>query len=302
MPTLFPTISICNINQFVSENASALIKSIVDDNINQGLTMEATSSAGSFMANIEIANVLARSVTSNPLYGDKERKLLGYSLDSILYKCLYNKAECNASDFAWYYSFHNGNCFRFNSGMDADGNLHPLVQSTMAGQSNGLNLIFFLKLPKNKYAVSNSNGLKIFVHNSSFSPLSSEAIDVKPGTLTNIGIKRSFTYKYPYPYSECIDLSSFDSILYRYFIKNNKTYRQSDCFDLCFQKIIIDNCGCYYLNFPQLFGASACLSLNELLCAADQYIKFIDQSIKKQCSILCPLGEFSFFLGFIRFC
>ena len=91
--------------------------------------------------------------------------------------------------------------------------------------------------------------------------------------------------KVPSPYSECIDLKSFSSILYNSIIDSKRAYRQSDCFDLCYQKNVIENCGCYYLQFPKLFDPKPCLTIQELLCASDQYISFIDSNVKKQCKL-----------------
>lgn len=153
-----------------------------------------------------------------------------------------------------------------------------------------MNLIFFLGVAYNKYTAATSNGLRIFIHNSSFLPYLPEVIEVMPGTMTNIAIKRTFTYKYPYPYSECIDLSKFESELYNFFRKNNKTYRQRDCYDLCLQKIVIEKCNCYYLDHPKLVeSAEPCIGLDQLICVAAQYEHFLNHSFKAECSIQCPL-------------
>ena len=61
---------------------------------------------------------------------------------------------------------------------------------------------------------------------------------------------------------------------------------------MCLQMNIIENCECYYLNYPKLFDAQPCLNTTQLLCAFEQYIKFIDENIKKKCESKCPLGKF----------
>jgi hypothetical protein len=50
--------------------------------------------------------------------------------------------------------------------------------STIPGEYSGLSLVFFLIESKNKYSAAQTNGLRIFIHNSSFSPLSSEGKSV----------------------------------------------------------------------------------------------------------------------------
>ena len=43
------------------------------------------------------------------------------------------------------------------------------------------------------------------------------------------------------------------------------------------------------MDYARLFNATACIKLDQLICAADQYKSFMEQSIKKKCSLLCPL-------------
>lgn len=177
LPTFFPTVSICNINQFVTESASDLIKSIIKDEIYDGFD-EPDLHSSSFLSSIELANVIARSESKDPKYGDANRRKLGFDLKDIMYKCAYNEYPCSPNDFTWFYSFNNGNCFKFNSGFNSSGHLIPLRMSTIPGEYSGLSLVFFLIESKNKYSAAQTNGLRIFIHNSSFSPLSSEGKSV----------------------------------------------------------------------------------------------------------------------------
>ena len=64
----------------------------------------------------------------------------------------------------------------------------------MKGPLNNLNT---------KYIIS--SGLKVHIHNQSSS---AEAVNVQMGKETNIGIKRTFSNKYPCPYSECVEVNS----------------------------------------------------------------------------------------------
>jgi hypothetical protein len=185
-----------------------------------------------------------------------------------------------------YYDFHYGNCFKFNSGFNSNGHTIPFKFSNIPGEKNGLFLSFVLQKSQNRYSSAPSTGLRIFVHNASFVPSSSEGINLRLAALTNIAIKKSVINKAPSPYSECINLKKFDSILYRSIIKSKRVYRQSDCFDLCFQKNVIENCGCYYLQYPKLMDSKPCLTPDQLLCASEQRIGFIDTNINKQCILI----------------
>jgi len=147
--------------------------------------------------------------------------------------------------FFRYYDFHYGNCFKFNSGFNSSGQKIPLKYSNIPGEKNGLFLSFVLQKSQNRYSSSPSTGLRIFVHNASFIPSSSEGINLRSATLTNIAIKRTTIRKAPSPYSECINLNSFDSVLYRSIIQSKGVYRQfSWLLFLCLSIYIL--CSFYY--------------------------------------------------------
>jgi hypothetical protein len=110
-----------------------------------------------------------------------------------------------------------------------------------------------------KYPTSTSKGLRVFIHDPGDAPIFSKGINVNVGQETN---KKS----YPAPYSECVDLST--SKPHTMTNSNmNVSYRQQNCLDLCFQKQIITNCGCYYPKYLSLNeNVSPCLNLTQLIC------------------------------------
>ena len=79
----------------------------------------------------------------------------------------------------------------------------------------------------------------VYIHNSSFKPSLSDGIFVDLGKLTSITVRRTFNQKYPYPYSECLDLTGYSSDLYDYIKNSNRTHRKTDCFELCIQQLVI---------------------------------------------------------------
>jgi hypothetical protein len=132
--------------------------------------------------------------------------------------------------------------------------------------------------------------LRIYIHNQSFSPISSESINVRVGQETTITIKNTFSHRTPYPYSSCIDLTTFKSELYTATIdkKSSKEYRQSDCFNLCLQRMIIQKCDCYHPRFNKLSSTSPCHSLVDLECIGQQENEFKDEKLD-ECLKECPL-------------
>ena len=156
------------------------------------------------------------------------------------------------------------------------------------GISNGIELQIGPLINYNKYPTTFSSGLKVYIHNNSFEPTSSEVIYVQTGTQANIGVKRSFLYNYPDPYSNCIDLTSFSSELYNFMRDNNKVYRRSDCFELCLQRAIINTCGCFTSKFNKMnANVSACLNISQYDCLITTTNSFI--SGQANCLADCPL-------------
>jgi hypothetical protein len=132
--------------------------------------------------------------------------------------------------------------------------------------------------------------LRIYIHNQSVSPISSESINVRVGQETTVTIKKTFSHRTPYPYSSCIDLTTFKSELYTATIneKSSKEYRQIDCFNLCLQRMIIKNCNCFHPRFNRLSSSNPCHSLADLECIGQQENEFKDEKLN-ECLKECPL-------------
>ena len=102
-----------------------------------------------------------------------------------------------------------------------------------------------------------------------------------------------FTTRLPQPYTECManldSIHKFDSELYRAIINSNRTYRQTDCFDLCFQKRVIDVCNCYMNYLDRLSGTVSCSSMSQINCSIYVGDEFLASDYKSICSPYCPI-------------
>ena len=139
--------------------------------------------------------------------------------------------------------------------------------------------------------------MRIYIHNRSFAPISSDNINVRVGQETTITIKKTFSHRTPYPYSSCIDLTTFKSELYTATIKDksNNEYRQIDCFNLCLQRMIIQKCNCFHSRFKRLSSSNPCHSLDDLECIGQQESEFKDEKLDeclKECPLECVKQEF----------
>jgi amiloride-sensitive sodium channel subunit alpha/amiloride-sensitive sodium channel subunit gamma len=120
--------------------------------------------------------------------------------------------------------------------------------------------------------------------------MSSNGVDAKPGSLTNIGVKKTFIYKAHSPFSECDRLTEFTSELYELIVGRNVTYRQVDCFGLCLQKMIVSACRCYSLKYLKLVeGVGPCLSMEQLKCVKLENDRFLQSEKSQLCGSECPL-------------
>jgi len=130
----------------------------------------------------------------------------------------------------------------------------------------------------------------VFVHNSSFKPIDSDGVKVKPGEIAYISVSRTLTVKQPTPYSSCIDLAQYSSKYFDYIVKQQqKAYRQSDCFDLCYQENAMSMCGCYDLRFATFtknVTIPPCLNLNQWECVKNTYYLY---DYSECASLYCPL-------------
>ena len=236
---------------------------------------------------------LAKMTAANPLFGDENRKKLGFSINDIT-SCQFNKVDCK-NDLHWIWLYDYGNCFQFNSGLNLTNQKIDLVKSSRLDKGYGLILNFNFnyvimrqEIPiGNDIIISEIQDFIVLIHNSSnMISSTTKFYFIKFISKKSLSFKRTLIYKQPSPYSDCIDLSSYSSVLYDYIKQSNYSYRQIDCLDLCIQQKIINECECYYLKYPDLnTQVKPCLNLTQYECANNEINTFVgDDCI----SIYCP--------------
>ena len=279
----FPTVTICDANQFSTREAERLILKTTNASKKEFFS-------DLIMSQMEKSLVLMeynKNIIKEQVFGlsDEKKRKLGLSFDRIQ-SCYFNEIECLNEDFYWFFSYKWGSCYQFNSGKNTTS---PLKETKLGGRNYGLGLFIGPLDNTNKYATYHSSGLRIFVHNNSFLSSSADEILVETGKHSSITIKKTVTHKTPMPYSQCEVLTNFRSDLYDYIKLNYMEYHQKDCFELCLQKIIIENCSCFYTWLPE-YGSSypPCFSLRQFKCLSLKFNETIDE-IDKICAPQCPL-------------
>jgi hypothetical protein len=275
----FPTVTFCDNSPFTTKYSESVWEDVAKMNGIQDLNSVTLYS-------------LTLLKVSTSAYSDEQRKRLGLGLDQI-FNCKFNFIDC-LNDLHWYWSIDFGNCWQFNSGFNLTNQEISLKQSNNKGIYCFLNIEIFPLFYENKYfTMSPSTGMVVFVHNNSFEP-STDQIFIEPGKLSTIQIERTFIQKYPYPYSDCIDLDSFSSDLFDYIKNTGKSYRQQDCFQLCMQKKMITGCKCYATYFDNLSTTvEPCLTQTQMNCLNEQYNGFDFSDCKsKSCPLECETVKY----------
>ena len=298
-PTNFPAITICNNNPFTSSQSQSLMDMIALENY--GITMTNMTYDQAFQYSSSL-NDLTKMYAKSLNYSDTERENLADSLPLYLFS--FNKKNLSGSSnqyFRRYYSYLYGNCYQFNTGFNFSNSPVPLLKQTGEGKEYGLQVIYGPLVNKNEYMSSYSDGLAIFIHNQSLLPLTSSAIGVKTGEETNIALGRTFTYNSPKPYTECDDMSSFQSELYNLLMQTNFYYRQHECFNLCMQRNIINACGCYWTRYTRMYGAQPCLNLTQLECVLSEQNAFDEEKCISDCPLECDSLSYHYSLSSLTF-
>lgn len=112
----FPTVSICNINPFVTNASYEYVKTVL---VRNGMINPfAPEAIFNYIFDDTLQNfkftAMINAFTGN--MNDSVRKTFGYDFKDMLLSCTFNLKNCTENDFDWYYDLYYGNCFKFNSG------------------------------------------------------------------------------------------------------------------------------------------------------------------------------------------
>lgn len=297
-PMTFPTVTVCTTNPFQTAFAEKYLEQTFIEYFNTSIT----SYNQKFIKNGEELdlNEAVKRVKSialkNIITGNNSKEIqrnLGYSpRDLFEIKFQFNDQQLSLSDLSISFNNQFGNCFIFNSGYNQKGEWIGLKSSYLSGYTYGLVFYMYTPVSKSPYNLELYSGIKVFLHNHTVKPLNSEGIFLKSGMTHLIGLRKTISKKLPNPYSECEAENSKlyeSSIIYKEILKQNSTYRQKECFELCLDKEIIDQCGCYMIENGESFDKKPCTSPREQNCSSrvSNQLKLID--VKNLCYKHCPL-------------
>jgi len=194
------------------------------------------------------------------------------TLDVSLFNCTINGTECGKNDF---YSFKTRTsinvqdvltCYVLNGGRNSSGHSSEIKSTRTTGPYSGFELIFFL--PKDHF-------FYYYVNDGFVKPTISEITNsISSSTVNFLTLEKTVETKLEYPFNNCWDRNNLpDTPLVRQLSEANITYRQLNCFELCFQ------------NFVQNYALENRIS--EDVARLKEEIKNYDED--KNCNHLCPL-------------
>jgi hypothetical protein len=288
---VFPMVTICRANPFATDFSTLTLTRNLERN---GFNISEYNFDGSLstlkLKFIGKKNNALLSAANTP---ENERRKFGPHLNELIISCLFNLYECDLdNDFEDYYDYYFGYCFRFNARKLIGNIRRPIKYSSQAGQINGLQLELFIGAAnENNRFFSIESGLAIFIHNQTDIPYNLQGIKISTGTSTYISLDKTTITQIPYPFSDCKEdltkKSSYNSDLYNKMIATNKTYLQTNCKFMCYQKYLGEQCDCQLYVYKYFLNMQPCLTLNQTNCQSEKRTYFLKNNFFSKCD--CPL-------------
>jgi hypothetical protein len=158
------------------------------------------------------------------------------TLEESLFMCRIGKTECDIKDFYSFearmsYSNDILPCYVLNGGRNSSGHLSEIKSTRATGYFSGFELE--LNLPIDHF-------LFYFINEAFVEPTSSEIVkSIYPGKTHNFIYEKTVETKLKYPFNNCWERENLpDTTLVRQLSATNITYRQINCFEVCFQDFV----------------------------------------------------------------
>jgi hypothetical protein len=211
------------------------------------------------------------------------------SIKANMISCQYSSEFCYENDFEFFQLNEYTKCYRFNAGKYYNGSSADIKQARRYGKNYGLQLELYVGLPaKCRSPFSKTAGMFMFVHNNSIRVTDDAfAVELKPGTETNVAIDRTFLKKLASPYSDCVELDASSSAkteeVKRTFAYS-LNYTQVTCLQLCMQEFLFRSSHCQEESLPTVHADVAWCGAKVSATKKEFYVKENDECLNR-----CPL-------------
>jgi len=193
------------------------------------------------------------------------------TLNMVLLNCYIGGVECYHTDF---YSFETRTtyrsgtitCYVLNEGRNTSGYINKIQSSKTQGSDSGFLLQFYLP---------NDHFFFYYINDAHVKPTASEINKYfLTGTSNEFILEKTVETKLEYPFNNCWNLINLpDTLLVRQLSEAKITYRQVNCYELCFE------------NFVLKYALEHKISKDE--ARLKEEVKNYDR--EKNCNLLCPL-------------
>nr|XP_033818688.1 amiloride-sensitive sodium channel subunit gamma [Geotrypetes seraphini] len=210
----------------------------------------------------------------------EEKIQLGYSAEEFIVMCSFDGISCDYRNFTLFHHPLYGNCYTFNGGENG-----KVLMSSFGGRAYGLQVVLYIDEEEYNPFLVSSSGAKILVHDQDDYPFIEDiGIEIQPATETNIGMQLMESSKLSSPYSDCT-MDGSDVPVPNLF---NKSYNLNICLHSCFQREMVETCGCAHYSQPLPSGTQYCsqeTNPNWVFCFYNLHEKFLQEELK--CQQIC---------------
>lgn len=287
--SIFPTVTICNINFFTTNLATKSIEEFKQDFSDYDPLSE--------FFKIECISKLRL------IKNEQEIKDLGDSKKKLIFSCFFNGEDCDYDKLSYFRHPSYGNCYQFNSGYDTNRKRIALKKISLSERTYSLRLALNVSIDNGLKFMNGNLGALLLIHNQSTYPTTVDEITIGPKTETNIGLSRTFFESQPKPFSSCDgntnDKNSFDSEFFKLVHEKNEGYSQKLCVFQCYQKEYLNRCKCYVDYYPSFYNGTNCG--NNLDCVNEAYDKIDYNKCLEKCPLECQGMWFDYTISTNKF-
>lgn len=253
----------------------------------------------SFITNIALISETSPQFPAISLCFSSENQT--HELKNNMISCSFDLVNCDFQDFELYSIYLSSvnyfeACLRFNTGKSYSNQPIEIKNITRTNAYTGLFLSFLI----NDFNIDNFNFKSLFKLRISIDNFTSYFDRLKvynqnmgisiPAGITQIQIEREFIQNLALPYNNCVkqDTSDYISEFFQYFLKNNMTYTQNDCINVCTMKYIMNKCNCN-LEIKSLQTCFDNIQMSN--CLLEYYYGLLDKTYPPpdNCFSSCPV-------------
>ncbi|XP_033634671.1 amiloride-sensitive sodium channel subunit gamma-like isoform X1 [Asterias rubens] len=241
-----------------------------------------------FMAKDEELDLFDRftDVVSQANYEDRVN--FGHQIDDMVLSCTFKGYPCTPSNFTYFHNYLYGNCYTFNSGIE-----NNISKSSKSGPLYGLTLELNIEETEYQPSVQEASGIRVLISEQYKMPFPEDAgINVAPGLLTSVGLRKLEQVRKEDPYSTCQQSPRANDTIFSSFF--NVGYSLEACQKDCLYRMIQDRCDCDDTRFRFFPDLDPCLSTNasQVSCKETVELEYANEDF--DCSCTSPCQEASF--------